>query len=87
MFSLPNRHYPRTRLRRNRVDDFSRRLVRENQLCVDNLIYPVFVLEGEGQREAVPSMPGVERLSIDLLLEHAEEVVALGVGPVSGGAG
>jgi len=79
VFSLPNRHYPRTRLRRNRVDDFSRRLVRENQLCVDNLIYPVFVLEGEGQREAVPSMPGVERLSIDLLLEHAEEVVALGI--------
>ncbi len=79
MFSLPNRRYPRTRLRRNRVDDFSRRLTRESQLSVDNLIYPVFVLEGEGQREAVPSMPGVERLSIDLLLDHAEEVVALGI--------
>ena len=79
MFSLPNRGYPATRLRRNRVDDFSRRLVRENQLSVDNLIYPVFVLEGEGQREAVPSMPGVERLSIDLLLEHAQEVHRLGI--------
>ncbi|WP_328189583.1 porphobilinogen synthase [Marinobacter sp. OP 3.4] len=79
MFSLPNRGYPGTRLRRNRVDDFSRRLVRENQLSADNLIYPVFVLEGEGQREAVPSMPGVERLSIDLLLEHAREVHDLGI--------
>ena len=79
MFSLPNRAYPGTRLRRNRVDDFSRRLVRENQLSVDNLIYPVFVLEGEGQREAVSSMPGVERLSIDLLLDHAREVQELGI--------
>lgn len=79
MFSLPNRGYPGTRLRRNRVNDFSRRLVRENQLSVDNLIYPVFVLEGEGQREPVPSMPGVERLSIDLLLEHAREVHSLGI--------
>ena len=79
MFSLPNRGYPATRLRRNRVDDFSRRLVRETQLSADNLIYPVFVLEGEGQREAVASMPGVERLSIDLLLEHAREVVDLGI--------
>jgi porphobilinogen synthase len=61
------------------VDDFSRRLVRENQLSVDNLIYPVFVLEGEGQREAVSSMPGVERLSIDLLLDHAREVQELGI--------
>lgn len=79
MFSLPNRGYPGTRLRRNRVDDFSRRLVRENQLSADNLIYPVFVLEGEGQREAVLSMPGVERLSIDLLVEHAREVARLGI--------
>lgn len=83
MFSLPNRRYPGTRLRRNRVDDFSRRLVREHQLTVDNLIYPVFVLEGEGQREAVPSMPGVERLSIDLLLEQARELVELGVPAVA----
>jgi len=74
-----NRHYPGTRLRRNRVDDFSRRMTRENRLSVDNLIFPAFVLEGEGQREAVASMPGVERLSIDLLLEQAAELVSLGI--------
>ncbi len=79
MFSLPNRSYPRTRLRRNRVADFSRRLMRESQLSTDNLILPVFVLEGEGERDAVPSMPGVERLSIDLLLELADEAVSLGI--------
>ena len=79
MSSPTQRVFPATRLRRNRVSDFSRRLVRETQLSVDNLIYPVFVLEGEGQREAVPSMPGVERLSIDLLVEQAAELVALGI--------
>lgn len=73
------RTFPATRLRRNRASDFSRRLIRENQLTPDNLIYPVFVLEGEGQREQVPSMPGVDRLSIDLLLEQAAELVELGV--------
>lgn len=71
--------FPGRRLRRVRKHDFSRRLVRENQLTVNDLIYPVFVLEGEGQREAVASMPGVDRLSIDLLLAEAEELVALGV--------
>jgi porphobilinogen synthase len=71
--------FPATRLRRNRASDFSRRLVRENQLSPDNLIFPVFVLDGENQREAVASMPGVERLSIDLLLAQAAEVVALGI--------
>ena len=76
--SIP-RSFPATRLRRNRASDFSRRLVRENQLAPDNLIYPVFVLEGEGQRERVPSMPGVDRLSIDLLVEQAAEVVELGI--------
>lgn len=79
MFSPQHRSFPATRLRRNRADDFSRRLVRENSLGVDNLIFPVFVLEGEGQREAIHSMPGVERLSIDLLLEQAAEMVALGI--------
>ncbi len=74
-----NRIFPATRLRRNRRDDFSRRLVRENQLCVDDLILPVFVLDGSNRREAVPSMPGVERLSIDLLLKEAEEWVELGI--------
>ncbi len=71
--------YPATRMRRMRRDDFSRRLMRENRLSPDDFIYPVFVLEGEGQREPVASMPGVERLSIDLLLQEAREVHALGV--------
>jgi len=62
-----------------RRDDFSRRLMRESQLGCDDLIYPVFVLEGEQQREAVPSMPGVERLSIDLLLAEAAVIHALGI--------
>lgn len=67
------------RKRRMRRDDFSRRLMRENVLTANDLIYPMFVLEGEGQREAVASMPGVERVSIDLLLKEAEELVALGI--------
>ncbi|MCG8393455.1 MAG: porphobilinogen synthase [Pseudomonadales bacterium] len=71
--------WPATRLRRMRRDDFSRRLMRENTLSVDDLIYPVFVLEGKNQTEAVPSMPGVERMSIDLLVKEAEELAALGV--------
>lgn len=74
-----NRLFPATRLRRNRRDDFSRRLVRENQLSVDDLILPVFILDGTQRREAVPSMPGIERLSIDLLLEEAEQWVELGI--------
>lgn len=73
------RVFPATRLRRNRASDFSRRLMKENQLTPDNLIYPVFVLEGEGQREQVPSMPGVDRLSIDLLVAQAAELVELGI--------
>jgi len=77
--NLTPRMFPATRLRRNRASDFSRRLVRENQLSPDNLIFPVFVLDGENQREAVASMPGVERLSIDLLVAQAAEVVALGI--------
>ncbi|MDN3652395.1 porphobilinogen synthase [Thalassotalea ponticola] len=71
--------FPARRMRRMRRDDFSRRLMAEHQLTVNDLIYPVFVLEGEQQREAVPSMPGVERKSIDLLLEEAAELVDLGV--------
>jgi porphobilinogen synthase len=78
-FNPANRQYPHTRLRRARRDDFSRRLVRETQLSVNDLIHPVFILEGTGQREAVASMPGVERLSIDLLLEEAAELVELGI--------
>jgi porphobilinogen synthase len=62
-----------------RHDEFSRRLMRENELSCTDLIYPVFVLEGEQQREAVASMPGVERLSIDELLKEAGEIHALGI--------
>lgn len=71
--------YPHRRMRRMRRDDFSRRLMREHRVTVDDLILPVFVLEGTGRREAVPSMPGVERLSLDQLLPVAEECVALGI--------
>ena len=66
-------------MRRMRRDEFSRRLMRESHLSVDDLIYPLFILEGEGQREAVASMPGVERLSVDLLVQEAAELVALGI--------
>ena len=68
-----------SRMRRMRRDDFSRRLMRETALTPDDLIYPVFVLEGSGNREPVASMPGVDRLSIDLLLEEAKLVAGLGV--------
>ncbi|MFA7667402.1 MAG: porphobilinogen synthase, partial [Burkholderiaceae bacterium] len=71
--------FPATRLRRNRRDDFTRRLVRENRLAADDLIYPVFVHEGRELRQPVPSMPGVERLSPDLLLPVAERCLTLGV--------
>ena len=71
--------FPARRMRRMRRDDFSRRLMSEHQLTVNDLIYPVFVLEGENQREAIKSMPGVERKSIDLLLEEAQELVDLGI--------
>jgi len=69
--------YPDFRPRRLRADEFSRRLVQEHSLSVDDLIYPVFVLEGEKRREAVSSMPGVERMSIDELLVEAKEAVRL----------
>ena len=71
--------YPLSRPRRLRRTDFSRRLVREHQLSVDDLIYPVFVLDGQNQRQAVSSMPGVERLSLDLLLPVAEDCMKLGI--------
>lgn len=82
-FTPINRSYPATRMRRQRRDEFSRRLMREHVLTVDDLILPVFVLDGEGRREAISSMPGVERLSIDLLLEEAAELVALGIPAVA----
>ncbi len=75
--------YPFTRKRRMRRDDFSRRLMRESHLSVDDLIYPMFILEGSGQRESIASMPGVERVSIDQLLVEAKELLALGVPAVA----
>jgi len=71
--------FPATRMRRMRRDDFSRRLMRESTLAVDDLIYPVFVLEGDGRVETVASMPGVERQSLDVLLETAERAARLGI--------
>ena len=73
------RQFPATRMRRMRRDDFSRRLMRESRLDASDLIWPVFVIEGAGAREPVPSMPGVERLSVDLLVEAAREAAALGI--------
>lgn len=75
--------FPYTRMRRMRRNDFSRRLMAENQLSVNDLIYPVFVLEGKNRRESIESMPGIERLSIDLLIEEAKELVDLGVPAVA----
>ena len=75
--------YPHKRMRRMRRDDFSRRMMREHRLTADDLIYPVFVLDGENRTEQVASMPGVERLTLDRLLHVAEKCVRLGV-PVMG---
>jgi porphobilinogen synthase len=71
--------FPNTRMRRMRADDFSRRLMRETRLAEDDLIWPVFVLDGKDQSEPVASMPGVQRMSIDRLLERAAECLNLGV--------
>ena len=71
--------FPHTRLRRLRATAFARNMVRESTLSPADFIYPVFVLEGTGQREAVPSMPGVERLSVDLLVDLAKEADSLGI--------
>ena len=75
--------FPRTRMRRNRQDLWSRRMVAENRLDAADLIWPVFVLEGEGERQPVASMPGVERLSIDLLLPAIDEAHDLGIPAVA----
>lgn len=77
------RQYPRVRMRRMRRDEFSRGLMRETTLTPADFIWPVFVMEGSKQRVAVPSMPGVERLTVDELLREAEAVVALGVPAVA----
>ena len=76
--NFPSR-FPRTRLRRLRADDFSRRLVRESRVTVDDLIEPVFVIEGKNKAEPVASMPGVTRVTIDLLLKQAEAWMKLGL--------
>jgi porphobilinogen synthase len=75
--------YPFTRMRRNRRDDFSRRLVRETTLSVDNFICPMFVIEGENRTEPVASMPGVERVTIDRLVKEAEELHRLRIPAVA----
>ncbi len=72
-------HYPMTRMRRMRKDDFSRRLMSENKLSSDDLIYPMFVIEGNNKTEAISSMPGVERKSIDLLVKEAQQCFELGI--------
>lgn len=74
-----SREFPVTRMRRMRRDDFSRRLMRETRLTTDDLIFPIFIVEGQGQRQKIASMPGIERLSIDELVKEAAELVALGI--------
>ena len=75
--------FPHVRMRRMRRDGFSRRLMREAHLSCDDLIYPMFILDGQNQREAITSMPGIERISIDILLNEAEQLLNLGVPAVA----
>ena len=82
-FDPSQRIFPLTRMRRMRADPFSRDLMREHQLSASDLIYPMFVIEGSQSREQVASMPGVERLSIDLLVEACKEVHDLGIPAVA----
>jgi porphobilinogen synthase len=82
-FSDAQRFFPETRLRRMRANDFSRRLMRENQLSVNDLIYPMFILDGKNKREAIISMPGVERMSIDLAVKECKLLSSLGVPAVA----
>ena len=73
------RRFPTTRMRRNRFQAFSRRLARETELTVNDLIYPVFIIDGDNERQAVPSMPGIERLTIDELAREVETLLNLGI--------
>ena len=82
-FTDAQRMFPDTRLRRMRRDDFSRRLMRETTLTVDSLIYPMFVLDGHQERETIASMPGIERLSIDLLVAEVKQLASLGIPAVA----
>ena len=77
--SLERGAFPNTRLRRMRAKDFTRRLMRENQLGVDDLIYPMFVCEGSDTRQSIKSMPGIERLSLDLMVTEAKFLASLGI--------
>ena len=79
MFNLQSGEFPSTRMRRMRYSDFSRRLMRETSLSADNLIYPMFVIDGQARRQAVDSMPGIERVSVDELVREAESLVKLGI--------
>lgn len=79
MFNFQSGEFPSTRLRRMRYSDFSRRLMRETSLSPDNLIYPMFVIEGQSRRQTVDSMPGIERVSVDELVREAESLVELGI--------
>jgi len=79
----PSGSFPMTRMRRMRRDNFSRRLMRENVLTTDDLIYPMFILEGSKQRENIPSMPDVERVSIDELLIEAKQLMDLSIPAVA----
>ena len=78
-FTSQRSPFPQTRMRRLRANDFSRRMVRESSLSPSDFIYPVFILPGSGQRESIPSMPGIDRLSVDLLIEQAKEISSLGI--------
>lgn len=81
--SFPRGPFPLTRMRRPRAQDFSRRLIRETTLCSDDLIWPLFVCEGSGQRQPIATMPGIERLSVDLLPEAADQAMQLGIPAVA----
>ena len=71
--------FPNTRMRRNRYDDFSRRLIKESVVTPSDLIHPIFLIEGTNSRESIASMPGVERLSVDLAIKEARQLVSLGI--------
>ncbi len=79
----PKEFFPATRMRRMRFQAFSRRLMRENSLSSDDLICPLFAIEGHNQRQSVASMPGVDRLSLDLLVKEAETLLKLGIPAVA----
>jgi porphobilinogen synthase len=82
-FKLTQRHFPKIRLRRMRSDKFSRDMMAETTLSVSHLIYQMFIIEGHNKREMISSMPGIERVSLDVLLQEAKELVELGIPAVA----